>query len=250
MTAPTRRAALGALASVPALALSAGAMASPAAIAAQVAELSAVPAPKQEAEALIEIGRRMPDLLDAFWKASAALNNARAQFNDNAPLPPKIRKRTKDEPKRMFNRPLIKIVRGAPAAYSRPMEVSPSQAYEALRDAIVRGESELTRKEIYQVSDRFQWKFFSAAGDCGLADALTRYRKASHALREVATQAFDFKPETRLGIAAQALALIGAAEAQGGRAGDAFAKALAMNLLKVEGRLAPDDFLVKGVADA
>ena len=128
----TRRAALGVLASVPALALPAGAIAPPAAIAAQViTEPSAVSAPsKQEVEALIEIGRRMPDLLKEFWDASAALKDAQSRFNETAPLPPKPRKRTKEaQSKRMLDRPLIKIVRGAPS--SKPLEVSPSHAYES-----------------------------------------------------------------------------------------------------------------------
>jgi hypothetical protein len=85
---------------------------------------------------------------------------------------------------------------------------------------------------------------FSAAKDCGLADALTRFRKASHVLREIATQAFEFKPETRLGIAAQAFALIGASEAQDGRVGSKFASALAINLIEAESRLAPDQLAV------
>jgi hypothetical protein len=41
-----------------------------------------------------------------------------------------------------------------------PIEVSASHAYEALRDAFARAENELTRKEIYQISDRFQWTLF------------------------------------------------------------------------------------------
>ena len=48
-------------------------------------------------------------------------------------------------------------------------------------------------------------------------------------------QAFEFKPETRLGVAAQAFALVGAIEAQDDRAGNTFAKALAMNMLEIEG---------------
>jgi hypothetical protein len=79
---------------------------------------------------------------------------------------------------------------------------------------------------------------FSAAKDCGLADALTRFRKAGHDLRELAAQAFEFKPETRLGVAAQAFALIGASEAQDGRVGSRFASSLAINLIEVEDRLA------------
>ena len=94
------------------------------------------------------------------------------------------------------------------------------------------------RTEIYQVSDRYQWKLISAARNSGLADAVTRFRNASHDLREVAAQAFEFKPETQLGIAAQALALIGASEAQDGRVGSKFASSLAINLIEVEDRLA------------
>jgi hypothetical protein len=159
MTTTTRRAALGALASVSALALPV-AIASSAAIAAKViAEPSALSViPLQEAEALLEIGRRMPELLKEFWDASAALKDAQARFDESAPLPPKPRKRAKDQAKRMFERPLIKIVRGAPAPSST--EVNPSHAYESLWDAMLRGENELMRKEIYQVSDRYQWSCF------------------------------------------------------------------------------------------
>ena len=116
----------------------------------------------------------------------------------------------------------------------------------------MRDDNELSRKEIYQVSDRYQWKLFSAAKDCGLADALTRFRKAGHDLREVAAQAFEFKPETRLGIAAQAFALVGALEAQDGRAGKTFAGQLAASLLEVEGQLDPDNMtlLASGVRAA
>jgi hypothetical protein len=234
----TRRAALGALAGVPALALSAVAIASPAALAAQFAQPSAASTPTQEAEGLIEIGRRMAGLLEEFWQASDELRAAQVRFNEIAPLPPKPRKRARLANERMFKRPLLKIVRDA---YSKPvpLEISASHAYEGLWDAALRGENELSRKEIYQVSDRYQWKLFSAAKDCGLADALTRFRKASHDLREVAAQAFEFKPETRLGIVAQALAIVGASEAQDGRVGSKFAGALAANLIEVEGRLSP-----------
>ena len=178
----------------------------------------------------------MPDLLKEFWDASAALKDAQSRFNESAPLPPTPRQRTKGQAKRMFERPLIKIVRGAPTPSST--EVSPSHAYESLWDAFCRAESELMRTDIYQVSDRYQWKLISAARDSGLADAVTRFRNASHDLREVAAQAFEFKPETRLGIAAQALALIGASEAQDGRVGSKFASSLAINLIEVEDRLA------------
>jgi len=238
--ATTRRAALGALAGAPALALTVTAMASPAALAAQFAQPSAASTPTQEAEGLIEIGRRMPDLLDEFWQASDELRAAQVRFNEIAPLPPKARKRARIANERMFKRPLLKIVRDA---YSKPapLEISASHAYEGLWDAALRGENELSRKEIYQVSDRYQWKLFSAAKDCGLADALTRFRKASHDLREVAAQAFEFKPETRLGIAAQAFALVGALEAHDGRAGKTFAAQLAASLLEVEGQLDPDN---------
>ena len=72
----TRRGILGALAGVPALALPAAAIAgAPAALAALSAQTVVSPAPsaasatKEEAEGLIEIGRRMPDLLKEFWTA-------------------------------------------------------------------------------------------------------------------------------------------------------------------------------------
>jgi hypothetical protein len=184
----------------------------------------------------------MPDLLEEFWKASAALKDARGRFDESAPLPPKPRKRAKDQAKRMFKRPLIKIVRGAPAPSST--DVNPSHAYESLWDAMLRGESELTRTEIYQVSDRYQWKLISAARDSGLADAVTRFRQASYELREVAAKAFEFKPGTRLGIAAQALALIGASEAQDGRVGSKFAGLLPINLIELDNRLDPDQLAV------
>jgi hypothetical protein len=51
---------------------------------------------------------------------------------------------------------------------------------------------------------------------------------------QVAAQAFDFRAETRLGVAAEAFALVGAFEPQDGRAGNAFAEALAMNMLEGE----------------
>lgn len=166
---------------------------------------SATSATKEEAEGLIEIGRRMPDLLSEFWNARSALSDVRARFDEIAPLPPKPqRKRANDEAKRLFKQPVFKIVRGTPSPLvSLPREVSASHAYEAMRDAILRNESEFGRKEIYQISDRFHRKFMMAAHDCGLADALKRFRKASYELREVAAQAFDFKPHTRLGIVAQ-----------------------------------------------
>jgi hypothetical protein len=193
------------------------------------------PAPPQEAEGLIEIGRRMPDLLGEFWSARSALNDAQARFNEIAPLPPKPRKRANDEAQRMFKQPVFKIVRGAPSPLvALPREVSASSAYEQLRDAIYRNESKFARKEIYQISYRFQRKFMRAAGDCGLADALTRFRKASYELREVAAKAFDFKPQTRPGIVAQALALHGSFEAKDGRVSSKFAAALAVSVLEVE----------------
>jgi hypothetical protein len=140
-----------------------------------------------------------------------------------------------DEAKRLFGRPVFKIVRGTPAPLvALPREVSATRAYEALLDAILRNESKFARKEIYQISYSFQRKFMRAAGDCGVADALTRFRKASYELRVVASQAFDFKPQTRPGIVAQALALHGAFEAQDGRVGSKFAAALAVSVLEVE----------------
>ena len=54
---------------------------------------------------------------------------------------------------------------------------------------------------------------------------------------QVAAQAFDFRAETRLGVAPEAFALVGALEVQDGRAGNAFAEALAMNMLEVEANL-------------
>ncbi len=187
-----RRAILGALAGVPALALPAAAMAgAPAALAALSAQTVVSPAPsaasatKEEAEGLIEIGRRMPDLLSEFWNARSALSDVRARFDEIAPLPPKPqRKRANDEAKRLFKQPVFKIVRGTPSPLvSLPREVSASHAYEAMRDAILRNESEFGRKEIYQISDRFHRKFMMAAHDCGLADALKRFRKASYERR-------------------------------------------------------------------
>ena len=146
MTAPTRRAALGALVSFPALALPTGAVALPAALAAQAAAPSAAASAKQEAEGLVEIGRRMPDLLDEFWKASAVLKDARARFDETAPLPPKPRKRAKDEAKRLFKQPLVKIVRDLSG--NAPLEVRASHAYESLYDAWSRdGAGGITRKE-------------------------------------------------------------------------------------------------------
>jgi hypothetical protein len=58
---------------------------------------------------------------------------------------------------------------------------------------------------------------------------------------QVAAQPFDFRAETRLGVAAQALALVGALEFQDGRADNAFAETLAMNMLEVEGQFAPNN---------
>jgi hypothetical protein len=58
---------------------------------------------------------------------------------------------------------------------------------------------------------------------------------------QVAAQAFDFGAETHLGVAAEAFALVGALEVQDGRAGNAFAEALAMNMLEVEGQFAPNN---------
>ena len=58
---------------------------------------------------------------------------------------------------------------------------------------------------------------------------------------QVAAQAFDFRAETDLGVAAEAFALVGALEVQDGRAGNAFAEALAMNMLEVEGQFAPNN---------
>jgi hypothetical protein len=212
------------------------------------AALAALPSPpvtiagKKEAQALVEIGRRLPSLLKEYLDVSDALKNARARFDETAPLPPRPRKRAQDQTKRMFERPLVKIV-GAPAPSRKPREVSPSHAYESLWDAMLRGENELARKEVYQVSDRYQSKLFSAAKDCGLTDALTRFRKAGHDLREVAAQAFEFKPETRLGVTAQAMALLGASYAKDGRVSSNFAPALAATILKIETEFAPDDVL-------
>jgi hypothetical protein len=144
----------------------------------------AASAPTQEAEGLIEIGRRMPELLNEFWNAHSALKDARARFDESAPLPPTWRKRANDA-KRLFSRPMFKIVRGTPATFvAAPVEVSASHAYETLLNAFLRPEKEeLTRKELYQVSERFQWKLIWAARDCGLADALMRFRKAGYELR-------------------------------------------------------------------
>jgi hypothetical protein len=58
---------------------------------------------------------------------------------------------------------------------------------------------------------------------------------------QVAAEAFDFRAETHLGVAAEAFALVGALEVQDGRAGNAFAEALAMNMLEVEGQFAPNN---------
>ena len=58
---------------------------------------------------------------------------------------------------------------------------------------------------------------------------------------QVAAQAFNFRAETRLGVAAEAFALVGALEVQDGRAGNAFAEALAMNMLEVERPICPNN---------
>jgi hypothetical protein len=47
--------------------------------------------------------------------------------------------------------------------------------------------------------------------------------------------------ETRLGVAVEAFALVGDLEVPDGRAGNAFAEALAMNMLEVEGQFAPNN---------
>jgi hypothetical protein len=132
----------------------------------------------------MEIGRRMPELLNEFWNANSALKDARARFDESAPLPPKWRKRANDA-KRLLGRPMFKIVSGPPAPFvAAPVEVSTSHAYETLLSAFLRlEEGEVTRKVLYQVSERFQWKLICAARDCGLYDALTCFRKAGHELR-------------------------------------------------------------------
>ena len=235
--APSRRAALGAIiaagaaaatalpASALGAALPAAAMATPATLA-TIAPPTAS-APTQEVEGLMEIGRRMPELLGEFWKARTALKDARARFDESAPLPPKPRKRENDA-KRLLGRPVFKIVRGTTAPFvALPMEVSASCAYEEMRDSFYLGKNKFTREVTYQVSKHYQRKLITAAHDCGLADALTRFRVANYKLREVAGQAFDFKPQTRPGILAQALALYGAFETKDDRVGSKFAASLA-----------------------
>jgi hypothetical protein len=218
---------LGAALPAAALVVSTPTMATPA------AQPPAASAPTQEAEGLMEIGRRMPELLDEFWKARTALKDARARFDESAPLLPKRRKRPNDA-KRLFKEPMFKIVRGTPAPQGDlPWEVSASHTYETLWDACLRGRGEVTR-ELYQVSDRYHGKLTYAACDCGLNAALMRWRKAAHELRVVAGQAFDFKPQTRPGILAQALALYGAFETKDDRVGSKFAASLAVSVLEIE----------------
>jgi len=242
---PSRRAALGAIlaagtAAATALPASALGAALPAAAMATPATLAAIAPPtasatQQEAEGLMEIGRRMPELLDEFWKARTALKEAQARFDDSAPLPPKPRKRANDEARPLVKQPVFKIVRGTPSPLVRlPWEVSASRAYEEMRNSIYRRENKFTREITYQVSERYQRKLITAAHDCGLADALTRFRVANYRLREVAGHAFDFKPQTRPGILAQALALYGAFEAKDDRGGSKFAGSMAVSVLEIE----------------
>jgi len=202
----TRRGILGALAGVPALALPAAAIAcAPATLAASPAP-SAASTTKEEAEGLIEVGRRMPDLLKEFWTASADLKAATTRFNETAPLPPKPRKRAKEAKARLFKRPLLKIVRAelAPRVPGEGLEVTPAQAYEGIFSS---EKISFLSREVYHVSNQYVDKLLSAAQECGYSAAASRFRRAQGELSKTAEQAFTFKPETRRGVTAQALAL-------------------------------------------
>jgi hypothetical protein len=146
---------------------------------------------------------------------------------------------------------VFKIVRGTPSPLVRlPWEVSASCAYEEMRDSIYRRENKFTREITYQVSERYQRKLITAAHDCGLADALTRFRVANYKLREAASQTFDFKPQTRPGIVAQAFALYGAYETKDSRVGTKFAASLAASILEVEGSHGDMSFMLCASAEA
>ncbi len=86
---------------------------------------------------------------------------------------------------------------------------------------------------MYRVSWRYQYRLFSAARECGYADALERLEKINGQIRQTAAEAFEIKAKTSFDVATQAIALLEAFAANDGRAGDKFAKTLAHSAIGI-----------------
>jgi hypothetical protein len=180
---------------------------------------------------LRNIGLRLLDLEDERLRIRDEYFAARDRMNEVAPLPPKPRPRKIEEgkPKRLFSKPLKKIVRASSASgEDKFLEDMPADAYWRLR-----GESKMMSEEIYQISWRYQCRLFSAARESGYAGALERLEKVNGQIRQTAAEAFEIKAKTSFDVAIQGYALLEAFAAEDGRAHDKFAKTLARNALDI-----------------
>jgi hypothetical protein len=146
------------------------------------------------------------------------------RMNEIAPLP---LKRRPGKTKQLFAKPLKKIVRVSSGEFS---EDTPAVAYWRLKRA-----SEITMmvEQIYQISWRYLDSLFSAARECGYADALQGLEKVNGQIRQTVAEAFQIKARTGLDVATQAYALLEAFAVNDGRAHDEFAKKLARNVMEV-----------------
>jgi hypothetical protein len=76
-------------------------------------------------------------------------------------------------------------------------------------------------------------RLFSAARECGYADALERLEEVNGQIRQTVAEAFEIKAKTSFDVAVQAYALLEAFAAQDGRAHDKFAQTLARNAIGI-----------------
>lgn len=184
------------------------------------------PSAVDEQDTLRNIGLRLLDLADERSAIAVEYRAAKDRMNEVAPLPPKPRPREIEEgkPKPLFAKPLKKIVRASTEFF----EDTPADAYWHLMQG-----HPLTRKEVYQISSRYQDRLFSAARESGYADALRRWDQISRKIRQAVAESFEIEPRTSTDVAIQAWALLEAFAVQDGRAGGEFAKKLAHNAVMV-----------------
>jgi len=191
--------------------------------------LTALPAtaasPEEEDRELVTLGHRAAKLLEERYQGGVDLRSATAKFIETAPLPPRPRK--KPEGRILF----FKIVRNpAPLGSTGQIECSVDSVYDQLfEQTTVQGFREV--RGIYNISDRYAGKLYEAAVESGYSAARARFHTLNNEIAELSEKAFELKPETVTGLAAQSVVLLVGLLAAGEREGPA--QHLALNVLDV-----------------
>jgi len=184
----------------------------------------ATASPGEEERELFDLCHRAGQLLDEHVQAAADLKSARARLRERAPLPPRPRKK----PDKLN---FFKIVRNpVPFGSSKPIECSVDQVYEHLFER-TRGENFESARKIYDISDRYAGKLYEAAAESGYSAARARFHRLNNEIAELTKKAFELKPQTNWGLAAQSAVLLVSLAASGAREDPA--QQLATNALDI-----------------